>query len=57
MTNVKYTQTRNSIALILFSILAVILAMTFNSCAGGTKSTKGSGPCPLNKNYVGYGYR
>lgn len=51
MTNQKYFQTRNSISLILFALIALILAMAFNSC-----TTQKSG-CKMTAGYVGYGNR
>jgi len=48
MTNSQYTQTRNSITLILFAVVALILAMALNSC-----STERKG-CQLTRGYVGY---
>jgi len=41
MTNSQYTQTRNSITLILFATVALILAMALNSCASTRYSCPG----------------
>lgn len=48
----KHSNTRDSITLILFAFGFLLFAM-LTSCA----STKGDGPCKVNRNFIGYGKR
>jgi hypothetical protein len=51
MTNKEYCKTRDSVTLLFFAAIALILAMALNSC-----TTQKSG-CRMTSGYVGYGNR